>query len=86
MLAACPDDRMRDGEKAVEHATKACELTKQGDWICLDTLGAAQAEAGDFDSAVKSANKALKLAPADSQQQIRERIEFYRDKVAYRLK
>ena len=78
LLAACPTERVRDGEKAVEHATKACELTKEGDWICLDTLGAAHAEAGDFDLAVESANKALKLAPADSQQQIRERIEFYR--------
>ena len=86
LLAACPDDCMRDGDKAVQHATKACELTNQSDWICLDTLAAAQAEAGDFGSAVESANKALKLAPEDSQQQVRERIEFYGDKVPYRLK
>ena len=86
LLAACPDDRVRDGEKAVEHAAKACELTKEGDWVCLDTLGAAHAEAGDFDSAVKLANKALKLAPADRQELIRERIEFYQDKVPYCLK
>jgi tetratricopeptide (TPR) repeat protein len=86
LLAACPDDCMRNGEKAVEHATKACELTKDRDWICLDTLGAAHAEAGDFDSAVKSANKALDLAPADSQGLIHERIESYGHKVPYRLK
>ena len=86
LLAACPTDRFRNGDKAVEHAAKACELTKEEDWICLDTRAAAHAEAGDFDSAIESANKALRLAPADSQKVICERIEFYRDKVPYRLK
>ena len=86
LLATCPNDHVRDGDKAVEHATAACKLTNGRDWICLDTLAAARAEAGDFDSALKWANKALKLAPADSQEPIYERIEFYRDKVPYRLK
>ena len=86
LLAACPNDRIRDGAKAVDHAAKACKLTKQNDWVCLDTLGAAYAEAGDFNSAAKSADKALKLAPADRQELIRDRIEFYKDKVPYRLK
>ena len=86
LLAACPVDRMRDGEKAVDHATQACELTKQRDWICIDTLSTAYAEAGDFDSAVKSANKALACAPADSQQPIRQRIALYQAKKPYRLK
>jgi tetratricopeptide (TPR) repeat protein len=86
LLAACPDEHIRDGEKAVKHAARACELTKRGDWICLDTLGAAHAEAGDFESAIKSASEAIKLAPSDRQVLIRERIEFYKDKVAYRLK
>jgi tetratricopeptide (TPR) repeat protein len=86
LLAACPAHRFRDGPKAVEHATKACELTEERDWTCLDTLGAAHAEAGHFDAALESANKALKLAPAESQELIRERIAFYRDKKPYRLK
>jgi Flp pilus assembly protein TadD len=86
LLAACPDDKIRNGEKAVKHAAKACELTNQKDWVCLDTLGAAYAEAGDFDAAVKSAQKATKLAPEDRQELIRERIEFYGNKVPYRWK
>jgi len=86
LLATCPDERLRDGKQAVEYAAKACSLTSERDWVCLDTLGAAQAEAGDFGSAVKSANRALKLAPADSQELIGERIEFYRAKVPYRLR
>ena len=86
LLATCPTEGLRDGEKAVEYATKACELTKGRDWICLDTLAAAYAEADDFDSAVKWANKALESAPAGNQGPIRERIALYQDKKPYRLK
>ncbi len=80
LLAACPADRVRDGKKAVEYATKARDLTKGEDWICLDTLGAAYAEADDFESAVKWANKALESAPVESQEPIRQRIALYQEK------
>ena len=86
LLAACPIGRLRDGENAVEYASEACELTKETDWTCLDTLGAAYAEAGDFDLAVKWANRALRVPePTVSQKPIRERIASYRDKKPYRL-
>ena len=86
LLAACPTDRVRNGEIAVNHAAKACALTKRGDWICLDTLGAAYAETGDFDSARKWANKALECAPAGGQESIRQRIALYEAEKPYRLK
>ena len=86
LLAACRNDSVRNGEKAVQYAAKACDLTKNQDWICLDTLAAAHAEAGDFDSSLKWANRALKFTPAENQEQIRERIEFYQEKKPYRLK
>ena len=51
--ATCPDKDYRDGKKAVESATKACELTAWKVAIDLATLAAACAEVGDFASAVK---------------------------------
>ena len=63
LLAACPADRYRNGAKAVEHATKACDLTKNQDWLCLDTLAAAHAEVGDFDAAAPMGKPSVGLRP-----------------------
>jgi tetratricopeptide (TPR) repeat protein len=53
LLATCPDRGLRDAKRAVLSATKACELTEWKETAALDTLAAAFAAAGDFDSAVK---------------------------------
>ena len=44
LLATAPDARFRDGPRAVEHATRACELSGWRDAAALDTLAAAYAE------------------------------------------
>ena len=86
LLAACPRDSVRDGEKAVEHANKANDLSKGKDWVCLDTLGAAYAETGDFDTAAKWASRALQVAPAERQESLSQRIALYKEKQPYRLR
>lgn len=55
--ATCPNANFRDGKSAVEHATKACQLTgfKRSDYV--GTLAAAYAEVGDFETAVKLAEQ-----------------------------
>ena len=54
-----------DGVQAVESATRACKVSDWKDPMCLITLAAAHAEAGDFDLAEEWAGKAIALLPAD---------------------
>ena len=86
LLAACPRESICDGKKAVEHATKACELIGWENWAYLSTLAAAYAEAGQFDEAVRWAGKAIDLAPEESRGELRKRLSLYQAAKPYRLK
>jgi tetratricopeptide (TPR) repeat protein len=66
LLATCPGASLRDGNKAVELARQANELTGGKNPIILHTLAAAFAEAGRFPEAVETAQRALHLAEAQS--------------------
>jgi len=59
-LAVCPEARFRNGEKAMEYAKKACDLSDWRNPAYLDTLAAACAESGKFDDAVKWEEEAIK--------------------------
>jgi tetratricopeptide (TPR) repeat protein len=83
--ATAADARYRDGKRAVESATRACELN---DWLYprdLSTLAAACAEAGDFAAAVKWQDKALALGKDEKERvKDRARLELYRATKPYR--
>ena len=84
-MAACPETRFRDGKRAVEFATRACELTKWKNPRFLNTLAAAQAEAGDFDAAVSSQKRAIELLTDERQKaEYRSRLVLYQAKKPYR--
>lgn len=88
LLATCPAARYRDGERAVELATKAVEVTRGSDADTLDTLAAAYAEAGQFTKADAVAQQAIERAEAtgrgDLVSQLRDRLKRYRSQQPYR--
>ncbi len=77
LLATCPDPRFRDPTNAVRGAQQALEFDYGERHVTLDTLAAAQASAGDFDQAIESLQKALKLAPHESRTAYRSRLKKY---------
>ena len=84
LLATCPVDRLRDGRKAVVHATKACEITQWQHPSIVDTLGIALAEAGQFDKAVELLMKCRATASASECEKIDRRLAQFRARKTYR--
>ena len=85
IFATCPNPTYRDGKKAVEVAIEACEMTRWKEAYCLETLGAAYAEAGDFTSAVKWQVKAIELeADPKEKEDYRARLKLFQEKKPYR--
>ena len=61
LLAPSQDSKARKPKEALLIAQKIVRLTKEQNSDALDTLAAAQAASGDFESAVKTINKAILL-------------------------
>ncbi|MFN7875589.1 MAG: tetratricopeptide repeat protein [Pirellula sp.] len=89
ILSTSPEDKARDGARALELGTKACELTNFSEAHLVSTLAAAYAETGDFDKAVEYAKKAVELGEKEESEQIdqlREELKSYQDKKPWREK
>jgi tetratricopeptide (TPR) repeat protein len=86
-LATDSDAGLRDGREAVRLAEQACELTHYQKTICIGTLAAAYAEAGRFDDAMATAEKACALAAATGEQDLlqknQELLARYRNHQPY---
>ena len=89
VLAACPQASLRNGNKAVELAQRANQLTGNRNPVVLGTLAAAYAETGRFLEAVETALRALELAEMQSNtalaNAIRSQMELYQAGTPFRL-
>ncbi|MCX6922235.1 MAG: tetratricopeptide repeat protein [Verrucomicrobia bacterium] len=87
ILAANASGGVRNGPEAVSLAERACQLTQFKEPMLIGTLAAAYAQAGRFEDAVKTAEKAKDLATATGQKELAERnrqlIELYRTGTPY---
>jgi protein O-mannosyl-transferase len=85
ILAACPDATYRDGRRAVELATRACELTRWEQPGTIDTLAAGYAETAEFAAAARYQARAIDLVGDESTKaDYRSRLLLYQAGKPYR--
>jgi TPR repeat protein len=84
-LATCPHPEARDGRAAVIYAEKAVAATSRTNAFYLDTLAAANAEAGDFVKAVTIQKEAIALSASEAEKNdYASRLKLYESKTPYR--
>jgi len=88
LLATADDDEVRDGRKAIAILAQIPQNAKRIDIQYLEVLSAAQAEAGDYDQAVATAQRALDEARRVKSRRVSEfvqRVESYRARQPFRM-
>ena len=83
LLATAPEDKLRDGHRAIALATEACRRTGYKEDFILSTLAAAYAETGDFESARKWAAQAVEVKPSNpaeetQKDELKKELESYK--------
>jgi len=87
VLAAAPDEELRDAAQALADAQRANEI-KPGQPAYIDALAVANAANGYFDLAVAEEQRAIDLLLRDDQSTrdaYRERLDLFQNNMAYRM-
>jgi tetratricopeptide (TPR) repeat protein len=84
VLATSPVDELRDGKRAVELATRACEETEYKQAHILSTLAASYAETGDFKTAMEWSTKAVEAADEKMKENLTKELKSYEAKKPWR--
>jgi Flp pilus assembly protein TadD len=87
ILATNPDAKFRSGAEAVCLAEHACTLTQYQETVYIGTLAAAYAEAGRFQDAVTTAERAAECARKNREEELEQTnlrlLDLYRAGKAY---
>ncbi|MFV2066201.1 MAG: tetratricopeptide repeat protein [Pirellulales bacterium] len=85
VLATSPHAKLRNGQRAVELAKRACKLTGYQQPHILSTLAATYAETGQFNRAIEWSQKAVDLGKDGPQaQQLAKELASYRRAAPWR--
>jgi len=84
VLATSPEDKLRDGRRAIELATLASEVTEHKQAYILSTLAASYAETGDFDTTITWSQKAVELGAEELKGQLSKELESYQQHKPWR--
>lgn len=85
LMATCPEERFRNADLAIASARQALALDGDGDYAYLDTLAAAFANAGEFEDAKATQEKAIQIAPDAAASELRSRLTLYRSGEPFRV-
>jgi tetratricopeptide (TPR) repeat protein len=84
LLATSPDEKLRNGKRAIELATEGCKVTEYKQPHILSTLAAGYAEIGDFDTAIAWSKKAVELGDGELKENLEKELESYQAKKPWR--
>jgi tetratricopeptide (TPR) repeat protein len=88
VLATSPEDSVRDGKRAIDLATQACDETNYSKSHILSTLAASYAETGNWEKAIEWSKKAAELGheDEDTEGQLKKELASYEAKKPWREK
>ena len=86
LLATSPDDNIRVRQRAIDLATKACKLSGWRNPEYIQTLAAANANAGDWENAVERQTRVIKMVTNEEDKEFGSRLlKLYEQKTPFRL-
>ena len=77
VLCTSPDDKLRNGKRALDLALKAAKRTEFKQAHILSTLAAAYAETGDLRSAIDQARKAVAAGSPEQKEELAKELASY---------